>query len=153
MLLSTQALFAQSDSLARVNVFDRITKEIAAYKIDTTNPPDDKITKKINELRSLSGGFNINEAIAFKIEEDKLNKKMPEAELNKLSEFFSTGSGRRQLDNAITWIYRNHFTYKELKGAVNFYRTSAGQKMATNFPIIMLQSLAAAEMIRTSFSK
>jgi hypothetical protein len=35
---------------------------------------------------------------------------------------------------------------------VKFYKTNAGQKMATDFPVIMLQSLKAAEMIKEGYN-
>ena len=37
---------------------------------------------------------------------------------------------------------------KELKQLTKFYKTSAGKKMASQFPIVMLQSLAAGEGIK-----
>ena len=147
-------LIAQSDSsLHDNNVFARITSEMANFKIDTSYPPHDKITAKITELRSLRGGFNINEAIEFKIAEDNRNKNLTEKEIHQLKTYFSSGNGKRKLDNAITWIYRKRFDYKDLKKLVKFYRSSAGQKMASDFPIIMLQSLAAAEVIKNDYGK
>ncbi len=44
-------------------------------------------------------------------------------------------------------IYRKHFTYGEVKQLIKFYKTSAGKKMAVGLPIIMIESLRAAEMI------
>lgn len=150
-------LKAQStDTLQKTQVpsmFEKITKEVGSYKPDTTAVPNDKITKKIIELRALKGGFNINEAIAFKLEEDKLKAEMPAEDLKKLADFFQTGSGKVWLDSALIRIYREHFTYQELKQLVKFYKTSAGQKMAGDFPVIMLQSFAAAEMIKSTLVK
>jgi len=105
------------------------------------------------QLRNLRGGFKINEAIDFKIEEDRQKNETSKTEMDKLSDFFKSGNGKRWLDNAVIWIYRSYFTYKELKQLVKFYKTSAGQKMATNFPIIMMQSLKAAEMIKDSYTE
>lgn len=153
VILIAHASIAQDNGAQKSGaaVFERITKAAASYKLNTSTPPDDKITKKIIELRNLRGGFNINEAIAFKIEEDRQKKEMPEAELKKLADFFTSGQGKTSLDNAVTWIYRDNFNYKELKQVVKFYKTSAGQKMSDNFPVIMLQSLAAAEQIKAEF--
>jgi uncharacterized protein len=142
---------AQSqDSLG---IFQRIAAGIKEFKLDTSAAPDDKMTRKIIELRTLKGGFNINEAIDFKIEEDRQKNEVPKAELDKLAAFFKTGNGRRWLDNAVIWIYRQHFTYPELKQLVKFYRTSAGKKMANDFPIIMLKTLRAGEMIKEMYDK
>ncbi len=48
--------------------FERIMSGVKEYKFDTSSVPDDKVTRKIIELRGLRGGFNINEAIDFKLE-------------------------------------------------------------------------------------
>ena len=156
LLCFSLPLWAQTDTLRKAksnSIFDRITQSISQFKSDTTAPPQDKITKKIQELRALRGGFNIGEAIEFKLEEDRRKGEMPAAQMDALTHFFTDGNGKQKLDHAITHIYRNLFTYKELKGLVRFYRTSAGQKMATEFPLIMLQSLAAPEMLKTQFMK
>ena len=134
-------------------IFQRIAAGIKDYKLDTSAAPDDKITKKILELRSLRGGFNINEVIDFKIAEDRQKNEVPKEQLDKVERFFKTGNGRRWLDNAVIWIYRQHFTYPELKQLVKFYKTSAGQKMADDFPVIMLQSIRAGELIKEMFEK
>jgi hypothetical protein len=154
--LLTTISFSQSDTNANklsADIFERITKSVKEFHLDTTAAPDDKITKKITQLRNLRGGFNINEAIDFKIEEDRQKNETSKTEMDKLSDFFKSGNGKRWLDNAVIWIYRSYFTYKELKQLVKFYKTSAGQKMATNFPIIMMQSLKAAEMIKDSYTE
>lgn len=149
LCLLSFAVYAQDSA----GIFQRIATNIKEYKLDTSEAPNDKITKKILQLRNLRGGFNINEAIDFKIEEDRQKKEVPKEELDKIAAFFNTGNGKRWLDNAVTWIYRQHFTYPELKRLVKFYRTSAGQKMAADFPIIMLKTLRAGEMIKEMHDK
>ncbi len=146
--------FSQSDTstvLDAADVFKRISKELESFKLDTTAAPNDKITKKIIELRNVKGGFNINEAIKFKIGEDKQKNESSIADIEKLATFFQSGDGKRLLDNAMIWIYREHFTYSELTQLVKFYKSSAGKKMSANFPLVMLKSLAAAETIKTAF--
>lgn len=148
------AVMAQTDTAAAVqvpSVFERLSKGMMQYKLDTTAVPNDKVTRQIDELRRLRGGFNINEAIDFKLEEDRRNGALPPQQLDSLAYFFREGNGKRWLYNATNHIYRNFFIYKELKQLVKFYKTSAGQKMAENFPLIMLQSLAAAEMLKNAF--
>jgi hypothetical protein len=115
--------------------------------------PDDKITKKIIELRNLKGGFNINEAIEYKLQEDRQKGEIAEAEVTRFSAFMTKGNGKKWLDNAVIAIYRQHFTFKELKQLVKFYKTPAGQKMSEQFPVIMMQSLMAAETIKDVYSK
>lgn len=149
-------LFAQTDTVKKNSapaIFDRIAKSITDFQLDTTAAPNDKITKKIIELRNLRGGFNINEVIEFKIEEDRQKNEIPKAELDKVEIFFKSGNGKRWLNNAMIWIYRNHFTYSELKKLVKFYKTLAGQKMATELPLIMVKSLKAGEMIKELYPK
>jgi hypothetical protein len=147
--------FSQIDTLKSKSstIFDRLTKDLKEYRPDTTAVPNDKITMAIIELRNLRGGFNINEAIEYKLEEDKQKKEIPEAEFEKFSIFLRSGNGKKWLDNSVIWIYRQHFTYRELKGLVKFYKTSAGQKIATEFPIVMMKSLAAAESIKKIYEE
>lgn len=149
-------LWAQQDTLPHadsLSVFNRITQSVGQFIPDTTAPPDDKITRTIVKLRALRGGFNIAEAIEFKLEEDRRKGEMEAAQLDALAYFFTKGNGKRNLDHAITHIYRDLFTYRELKSLVRFYKKSAGQKLAREFPLIMLQSLAAAEMLKADFMK
>ena len=65
---------------------------------------------------------------------------------------FKTGNGKKWLDNAVIWIYRSQFTYKELKQLVRFYKKEVGQKLATDLPIIMMQTLTAAEKIGSMYA-
>ncbi|MES2776529.1 MAG: DUF2059 domain-containing protein [Bacteroidota bacterium] len=156
-LLAT-AITASSQSDTALNekqasIFDKISKGVKEYKLDTSLAPNDKITKKIIELRDLKGGFNINEAIDYKLEEDRLKGEIPATEFAKFSEFMKSGNGKKWIDNAVIWIYRRLFTYRELKQLIKFYKTPAGRKMSDEFPVIMLQSLAAGEMIKDLYSK
>ena len=64
-----------------------------------------------------------------------------------LKQEFENGEGKQWLDNAVIHIYRQHFNYKELKQLVKFYTTPGGQKLATDFPYIMMKTLMSAQMI------
>lgn len=153
-LISTAS--AQSDSSFKTNtvsIFVKISEEVKNFKLDTSSVPDDNITRKIQELRNLRGGFNINEAIDYKLEEDRQKNEIPKEEMDKFSDFFKNGEGKKWIDNSMIWIYRQHFTYKELKKLVKFYKTSEGQKMAIDFPVIMLKSLTAAEAIKDLYQQ
>ena len=115
-LFATQLLFAQTDTTknkAMPSAFEHIMKEVSTYKPDTTAPPNDKITQRIIELRNLRGGFNINEAIAFKLDEDLQKGEIATESHQKSKAFFTTGNGKRWLDNAVIWIYRARFTDSE----------------------------------------
>lgn len=153
LLSQTKILAQPSDSMSGKEMFNRITQALENFKPDTSQVPQDKITNKILELRNLRGGFNINEAIGFKLLEDLQKNEITQAQYDKLHAYFFVGNGKRNLDNATIWIYRKNFTYKELKHLTKFYKTSAGRKMATIFPVIMLQSLAAAETIKNWLDK
>lgn len=133
---------------ADTSVFARITQSVKLYRFDTTAVPDDKITRAILELRRLRGGFNINEAILYKLEEEFVKGNLTVEEAAKQRLHFTQGAGKRWLDNATVWIYRNHFTYNQLKGLVKFYKSEAGQQMADAFPVIMVQTLMAAEKVK-----
>lgn len=152
-LLLAASAFSQTDTpQENVSIFDKISKEVKEYKPDTTLAPDDKITRKIIELRNLKGGFNITEAIEYKLQKDKQKGELSDVEVTRFSAFMTKGNGKKWLDNAVIWIYRQHFTFKELKQLVKFYKSPAGQKMSTQFPVIMIQSLMAAETIKDVYS-
>jgi hypothetical protein len=132
-------------------IFEKIALEMKEFKLDTTAVPNDKLSKRIEKLRNLKGGFNINEAIEFKIAEERSKENGPTEELDKIEAFFKNGNGRIWLNNAVIWIYRKQFTLKEINQLIRFYKSSAGQKMVEKFPILMLQSLKAGEEIKENF--
>ena len=136
---------------AKLPIFEKIAVEMKEFKLDTTAVPNDKLSKRIEKLRSLKGGFNINEAIEFKIAEERSKENAPTKELDKIEAFFKTGNGNKQLNNAVIWIYRKQFTLKEINQLIRFYKSSAGQKMAEKFPLLMIQSLKAGEEIKENF--
>lgn len=151
---STYISFAQIDSTIKTkagSVFDRISKSLSSYQVDTSEVPNDKITRTITALREARGGFNINEAIMFKLGEDRQKNEISQADSVNLLNYFSTGDGKKWLDNSITWIYRNHFSFSELKQLLKFYKTAAGKKMSSEFPLVMLQSLMAAEKVKNMY--
>lgn len=141
---------AQNDKTA-TPIFEKIALEMKEFKLDTTAVPNDKLSKRIEKLRSLKGGFNINEAIEFKIAEERSKENAPTEELNKIEAFFKNGNGKKWLNNAVIWIYRKQFTLKEINQLIRFYKSSAGQKMSEKFPILMIQSLKAGEEIKENF--
>ncbi len=141
---------AQNDKTT-APIFEKIALEMKEFKLDTTAVPNDKLSKRIEKLRSLKGGFNINEAIEFKIVEERSKENAPTEELDKIEAFFKNGNGKKWLDNAVIWIYRKQFTLKEINQLIRFYKSSAGQKMAEKFPILMIQSLKAGEEIKENY--
>lgn len=141
---------AQNDSLQEqkvTNLIHRIINTTSKFKIDTTAVPNDRITKKILELRKYRGSFNVDALIDFKLRQDKNNHQISEAEYNREYHFFKDGIGRRWIDNAVIWVYRKHFTYKELRSLARFYKSPAGQKWGSEFPIVIIQVGMAAEQV------
>lgn len=143
-------VYSQKDSS---EIFTRISESMATFQIDTSAVPNDALTEKIRELRFLKGGFNVNEAMEYKITESRTKDEISEDEYEKLKNYLTNGEGKKWLDNSIIWIYRKHFILEEVEEAIKFYKTSAGKKMANDFPIIMVQSLKAAEMIMEKFKE
>ena len=135
------------------SIFERLTSDLKEFKPDTAAAPNDKITRKIIELRKLKGGFNINEAVEYKLAEDKQKAQIPSADFEKFSTYITKGDGRKWLDNSIIAIYRQYFTYKELKQLIRFYKTAGGRKISTEFPFIMMKSLAAGEAIKSMYEE
>ncbi len=134
-------------------VFQKISSKLKDFKVNTNAVPEDQLTKDIRKLRLTKGGFNINEAILFKIGEDQSKGELAKVEAEKLEKFFDSGKGKTDLDNAVIWIYRDLFTSSEIRKLIRFYKSSAGQKISENFPIIMLESLKAAEEIMKNYKK
>jgi hypothetical protein len=126
----------------------RVQKAMDGFKPDTSAVPDDKITRKIIEIRSAAGKFNINDMIQFKFAEALQKGEMSKADFEKMSAYMEVGEGKRLLDNAVIWIYRSHFSYHELKKLARFFNSEAGKKWNREFPLVLLQSAKAAESIQ-----
>lgn len=134
-------------------IYNRITTEMQNFVIDTTTVPNDMLSKKIRELRDLKGGFNINEAMDYKIIEALQKKEISQVEYDNLKKYLTTGNGKKWIDNSMIWIYRKKFNYKEIKQLIRFYKTSAGKNMAINSPIIIVQSIKSAEAILENYKQ
>jgi hypothetical protein len=140
-------LRAQAQTDSSFGVFERMANEAKNYRIDTSAVPQDKLTRKIIEFRELRGGFNINEAIRYKMEEEE--KKDPNnPQIAYLKQQFASGFGKQWLDNATIWIYRQQFSYREMKKLVKFYKTGAGRKLGETLPVNMIKTTIAAEIIQ-----
>lgn len=146
---------AQQDSIKKSfpDIFQTLSSSLKNYQLDTSDVPNDKITKAIIELRKLRAGFNVNEMIEYKIGEDRSKNDSLKEQLNQYEDFITKGNGRRWLDNAVIWMYRKEFSYSELKQIIKFYKTSAGQKMASSFPLLMAESVKAADMITEMYKQ
>jgi len=136
------------------DIFKKIAAASKDYIPDTSAVPDDRLTRKIIEFKNLRGGFNINEAILFKFQEEeaKAMDSASKAGIQSMSKAFFMGNGQRWLDNAIIHIYRSEFTYREMKQLVRFYRTAAGQKLASQLPFVIVRSVLAAEAVQKALA-
>ena len=148
LLFAGTAAQAQTDTATPPEIFNRVVQTMQSFTPDTTAPPADKTTARIKELIRLRGGFNLPEAVAYMIAEEWQKGETPKAVLDARAAFFTTGNGARWMNHALVWICRSHFTDKELKQLIRFYKTGAGRKMAADFPIIVLKSLAVGEMLK-----
>lgn len=143
-LLLSKLIYCQNSGM---EVFKRISAEVENFTVNTSAVPEDKLTQEIRKLRKAKGGFNIDDAVLYKIAEDRNKNDISGEEAEKLINFFTKGDGKIMLENAVIWIYRDHFTQPEIKKLKRFYSSSAGKKMSQNFPIIMIESLKSAEKI------
>ena len=154
LLSTTITGFTQKDSTQKFPLaFEKMLMELKTFVPDTSNVPDDKLTREIKKFRQLRESFSINEVVDYKIQDDKNKKETSAGKADTLLQQFTNGDAKRRLSNAITWIYREHFTYKEMKQMVKFSKTSAGKKMAQEFPTIILQSLASVQSIYDAVAK
>jgi len=135
------------------DAFQRISTEMKNFTVDTSAVPNDSLSDAIRKLRSTKGGFNITEAVEYKIAEDLNKGDLNKATADKLTNFYTQGNGKRWLENAVVWIYRKQFTLPEVNELVLFYQSPVGKKMSQNFPVVMLQSMKAAEQIIEQFKK
>lgn len=149
LLLPLQTLFGQNSEPA---IFKKITAVARSFKVNTSAVPDDRLTHAIHELRAVKGGFNINEALAYKIEEDKNKGDISEAEAQRRHIYFESGAGKTALDNAIVWIYRETFTLPEIRKLIRFYKSATGKKYAETYPFLMIKTLKAAEEVSKKIS-
>jgi hypothetical protein len=105
---------AQTDSVRKSEMIGKIMAGMKEFRPDTTTPPEDKLTIAIKELRSLKGGFNIQTAIEIKIAEERQKGELPKEQIDRLADYLQNGKGKVWLENASIWIYRAHFSYKDV---------------------------------------
>lgn len=133
--------------------YERMMTELKNFVVDTSAVPEDALTGAIRNLRKTKGGFNIHEAMVLKIREEKEKKAVKKEEAEQLETFFASGNGAKWLENAVIRIYRNLFTLAEINEMTAFYSTSAGKKMSESFPLVMMESMKAAETILEGVKK
>lgn len=142
---SVQFVKAQDDQMKQIIL---ALSDSAVAKIDTTTPPNDSFTKSIKDLRKERGSFNVQQMGIYKIKEDQSkNKDMPPVFYDSLLAQITNGNAARLIENATINLYRKYFTENDIKELAKFYKTDAGKKMSTAFPVVMVLSAKSAEAI------
>jgi hypothetical protein len=139
---------AQSDGS-----YAKLASEVRSFSADTTAVPEDELTHAIRELRKNRGGLDAQAAVMMKIGEEAEKGTLKKEEAEKLRASFATGKAAKWLENAVIRIYREHFTLAEIKDIAAFYATDAGKKMSESFPLVVLESMKAAETVMASYAK
>ena len=117
-------------------------------KTDTVAVPNDSFSKKVRELRSEQKGLTLETILRIKIAEEQQKDTTHSKEYyQKLVEDVTTGKTSKLLENSVINIYRRTFTEKELDELIVFYKTSAGQKMNTEYLLLLVQSVKDAEQL------
>ena len=117
-------------------------------KTDTVAVPNDSFSKKVRELRSEQKGLTLETILRLKIAEEQQKDTTHSKEFyQKLIDDVTTGRTSKLLENSVVNIYRRTFTEKELDELISFYKTSAGQKMNTEYLLLLVQSVKDAEQL------
>ncbi|HET9824627.1 MAG TPA: DUF2059 domain-containing protein [Chitinophagaceae bacterium] len=138
--------YSQIDSslISRIKALD--TANI--LRTDTVAVPNDSFTKKIKTLRSEQKGLTLETIIGLKIAEEQQKDTSHSKEFyKKLLDEITTGRTGKLLENSVVNIYRRSFTENEIDELIRFYRTSAGQKMNTEYLLLLVQSVKDAEQL------
>jgi len=117
-------------------------------KMDTMAVSNDSFSKKVRALRSEQKGLTLETILRLKIAEEQQKDTTHSKEFyHKLVEEVTTGKTSQLLENSVINIYRRTFTEKELDELMAFYKTSAGQKMNTEYLLVLVQSVKDAEQL------
>ena len=138
--------YSQIDSvlIKRIKALD--TADLV--KTDTVSVPNDSFSKKVRELRSEQKGLTLETILRLKIAEEQQKDTAHSKEFyQKLTDEITTGRTAKLLDNSVINIYRRTFTETELDELIRFYKTSAGQKMNTEYLLLLVQSVKDAEQL------
>src|SRR5215471_186985 len=138
--------YSQIDStlIKRIKALD--TADLV--KTDTVAVANDSFAKKVRELRSEQKGLTLETILKIKISEEEQKDTTHSKEYyQKLVAEITTGRTSKLLEYSVINIYRRTFTEKELDELIAFYKTSAGQKMNTEYLLVLVQSVKDAEQL------
>lgn len=117
-------------------------------KLDTTNVPNDRLTKKIKLLRSEKHGMSIETIIQIKIMEERQKDTLHSKKIyDDLLIEVTKGRTSNLIENCIINLYRRTFTENEINDLIKFYKTPAGKKMDKEFILLMVQSIKDTEYL------
>jgi hypothetical protein len=124
-------------------------------KVDTSAPPNNRLTTQVRLLRDERGWFNIGAMIRLSIEGQRANDTTHSKEYyDRLLEDCEHGNAHRLIDNIFVNLYRQCFTEAEINQLVGFYKTSAGKKIATDFIVLTITGANAAnEVVKAAAEK
>ena len=153
LLLSPGRLPAQQDTTGAAGMFSHFAA--IKFKVDTTAPPNDRFTAEILLLRSERGWFNIGTMTKLSIEGQESKDTTHSKEYyHRLLEDCEHGAAHRLIDNIFVNLYRQCFTEAEVTQLVEFYKTSAGKKTATDFIDLSITGARAAnEVVKQAAAK
>jgi Uncharacterized protein conserved in bacteria (DUF2059) len=117
-------------------------------KSDTVAVPNDLLTKKIKMLLDEKKGLTIGTILRIKITEEQQKDTSHSKDFyTKLLDEVTTGKTGKLIENSLINLYRKNFTEKEIDELINFYKTSAGKKMDTEFLLLLVESVKDAEQL------
>jgi len=118
-------------------------------RADTSDVPNDQLTKKILELKKEKTGLGLESLMYIKImeEQQKPNNPHPKDFYSRLQKELMNGRTAKLIENCYVNIYRRTFTESEIDDLLRFYRTSAGKKLEREFLPLLVESAKAAEQL------
>lgn len=137
---------AQQDTTTFAGLLSRLSG--IKFKVDTTAPPNDRMTARIRLLRAERGWFNIDNVMRLSIEGQRKSDTTHSKEYyDRLLEDCEHGEVHRLIDNIFVNLYRRCFTPEEIDELVAFYKTSAGKKTGTDFIVLTITGAQAANAV------
>ena len=120
----------------------------AKFKIDTSAVPEDRLTEKIRILRAERGPINMDNVIKYTIQSQQANDKVrPKEYYDRFLEQCQQGEAHRMIENILINLYRQCFTEEEADQLIEFFKSSAGKKMRTDFLLLSATGATAVQKI------
>ena len=114
----------------------------ALFAFGTQAQEDTEYREALHEMMELSGSheaFNAVISQMIKLQKQQ-HPEVPEAFWEKLNQRMR-GTAMDELVDKLVPVYQKHMSLEDIKAITAFYRTPAGQKLATKQPLIMQESM------------